>query len=90
MSLPAVRVVVQEGAAGPERLREQLAAIGAAVVAEPEARRRGHVHQLEAGAVRGLREQRIEGDGGRGQTGAQARQKVPAIHKGPTRPFWMA
>jgi hypothetical protein len=85
--LPAVGVVVEKRAAGPQCFREQLAAIRPAVVAEPDAGRRGDVHELEADRIGLLQEQRVERDGGRGETGAQARQEVATIHRGPTSPF---
>jgi len=46
--LPAVGVVVEKRAARSQRLRQELAAVGAAVVAKPEARRGGHVGEAEA------------------------------------------
>ena len=46
--LPAVGVVVEKRAAGAQRLGQELAAVGAAVVAELEAGRAGDVDEAEA------------------------------------------
>ena len=84
--LPAIVVVVQEGAAAAQRFREQAASVGAAVVAEVEAGCRGDVDEAEArrGRLRGqtAREQR-----GREPGGAQLPEEVPAVHSTFTRPL---
>ena len=51
MSCQPSRVVVEERAAGAERFGQQLAAVGAAVVAELKAGRGGDVDQAEAGSA---------------------------------------
>ena len=85
--LPAVGVVVEKRAAGPECFGQQLAAIGAAVVAEPQAGRRGDVDEREAGRVRAAAGTRgIEWHGRRGETRAAARQEVAPIHSGTDQP----
>ena len=50
--LPAVAVVIEEGAARAQSFRQQLAAVGAAVVAELQPGSGGHIDQPEAGSRR--------------------------------------
>src|SRR5208282_2292775 len=47
--LPAIAIVVEEGATGAERLRQQLSAVGAAVVTEANSRRGSYIDQPKTG-----------------------------------------
>jgi hypothetical protein len=91
--LPAVAVVVQEGAAGPERLWQKHPAVGAVVVVERQASGRRDVYQPEPWRRRGLgraggAEQR------RPQAAAGPRQEpapvLAPVHSGLTSPFCSA
>ena len=90
---PAVGVVVDEGAAGPERFGQQLAAIGAAVVLELKAGRRGDIGQPE-----GERRRRAAGRGGRAAApgaaldlpiaaAAPVSEELAPVHGSVTRPW---
>ena len=89
--LPAVGVVVEERAAGAERLGQELAAVGAAVVPELEAGGGGDVDEPEAG--RGWRlgaEIDPAAAPTRGQPAPQRAEELAAVHSRFTRPCWIA
>jgi len=53
--LPAVAIVVEEGASGAKGFREEFAAEGSTVVLKLNSRPAGHIDESKAGKGRGLR-----------------------------------
>jgi hypothetical protein len=90
--LPAVGVVVEEGATGAKRFRQQLATEGAAVVGERDARTGRDIHQAEAERRQRLcLRRRRQGPGPSELEGAtQTGEKRPPIHGRCTSPLRMA
>src|SRR5689334_117559 len=85
--LPAITVVVEEGAPRAKRFRQQLAPVGTVVVAEHQSGGGGDVGKLKTWRRRGLT---IDADRERrqAQPRAAAAKEIPAIdrHSGFTRP----
>src|SRR4030095_6685115 len=87
--LPAVGVVVDECAARSERLGEQLAAIGTAVMTELQAGRPGDVGQLKADRCQRLCEE-VERKGRQRCAGPAPFKELSSLHRGLTSPFCSA
>src|SRR5688572_12514979 len=89
--LPAITVVVEEGAPRAKRLRQQLAPVGAVVVPEHESGGGCDVGKLKTWRRRGLA---VDADGERRQAQPRtaAAKEVAAIdrHSGFTSPCWSA
>ena len=77
--LPAIGVVIEKRAAGPERLRQQLAAISAAVVPELQPGGGGDIDEAEAGRASRLASQRHR-QHGQTDAAATSQELAPARH----------
>ena len=90
--LPAVGVVVEKRAAGAERFRQQLAAVGAAVVPELQAGRGGDVDEPEARAAAAAAPSAASADAAvpRQRRAAMPLQEVAPVHGRFTRPLRIA
>ena len=85
--LPAIAVIVQEGATGAQSFGQQFASIGAAVVKKPDSRLIGDIDQAKRKARRRLQGQKLR----RGEPCSNdSLNEAPAIHRSFTRPARMA